>query len=36
MEGETLDISHLMRTKEGLQEYWIQLKNKDLQLECGK
>jgi hypothetical protein len=36
MEGETLDISYLLSTKEGLQEYWIQWKNKDLQRECGK
>lgn len=32
--GEKLDISPLKRTKEGLQEYWIQWKNKDLQHFC--
>ena len=36
MKSETLDISYLLLTKEGLQEYWIQWKNKDLQSECGK
>lgn len=36
IKGEALDISPLMRTKEGLQEYWIQWKNKDLQADCGK
>lgn len=35
MKNDTLYISPLMRTKEGLQEYWIQWKNKDLQAECG-
>ncbi|MBM3455620.1 MAG: hypothetical protein FJX80_10785 [Bacteroidetes bacterium] len=36
MKSEAFDISHLLRTKEGLQEYWIQWKNKDLQSECEK
>ena len=36
MKNEVFDISHLLRTKEGLQEYWIQWKNKDLQSECEK
>jgi hypothetical protein len=36
MNNEVLDISHLLRTKEGLQEYWIQWKNKALQSECEK
>jgi hypothetical protein len=30
-----LDISGLKKTKEGLQEYWIQWKHKDYQSECG-
>lgn len=34
MEGESLDISDLKTTPEGLQEYWIQWKNKDVQAEC--
>tara|TARA_R110002020_G_scaffold54229_17_gene151415 strand:- start:553 stop:1119 length:567 start_codon:yes stop_codon:yes gene_type:complete len=34
LEGEHLDISELMTTPEGLQEYWIQWKNKDIQLDC--
>ena len=34
IKNDTLDISDLMKTKEGLQEYWIQWKNKDLQSEC--
>jgi hypothetical protein len=25
----------LLRTKEGLQEYWIQWKNKEIQSDCG-
>lgn len=35
LEGEKLDISKLKTTPEGLQEYWIQWKNKGLQAECG-
>ena len=34
--GEQLDISNLMKTPEGLQEYWIQWKNKNTQAECIK
>ena len=34
MKGQALDISELKRTPEGLQEYWIQWKNKDTQAEC--
>lgn len=34
MDGENLAISELKQTPEGLQEYWIQWKNKDLQAEC--
>lgn len=33
-QGESLDISELKTTPEGLQEYWIQWKNKDLQKDC--
>ena len=33
--GEELVISPLM-TQEGLQEYWIQWKNKDVQANCAK
>ncbi|MEO9531107.1 MAG: hypothetical protein ABJG68_06335 [Crocinitomicaceae bacterium] len=32
--GETLDISELKTTEEGLQEYWIQWKNKTVQAKC--
>jgi hypothetical protein len=32
--GETLDISDLKTTAEGLEEYWIQWKNKSTQAEC--
>ncbi len=31
---ETLDISALKTTNEGLQEYWIQWKNKEVQASC--
>ncbi|MFM7730365.1 MAG: hypothetical protein ACKO6L_04955 [Flavobacteriales bacterium] len=31
---DTLDISELKQTKEGLQEYWIQWRNKELQSDC--
>lgn len=34
LRGHHLDISDLKYTKEGLQEYWIQWKNKIVQLEC--
>ena len=34
MNGQKLDISDLKITKEGLQEYWIQWKNKITQAEC--
>ncbi|MCB0439581.1 MAG: hypothetical protein KDD20_12650 [Mangrovimonas sp.] len=34
MPGHDLDISDLKVTPEGLQEYWIQWKNKDVQREC--
>ncbi len=35
LEGEELYISELKMTNEGLQEYWIQWKNKDLQTVCA-
>lgn len=34
IKGHLLDISDLKTTKEGLQEYWIQWKNKVIQSEC--
>lgn len=34
--GETLDISELKKTPEGLQEYWIQWKNKVEQADCQR
>ena len=34
MDGENLVISRLKTTPEGLQEYWIQWKNKKIQAEC--
>ncbi len=34
--GEELAISPLMTTREGLQEYWIQWKNKEVQRNCSK
>ncbi len=34
MEGHQLNISDLKTTPEGLQEYWIQWKNKNTQSEC--
>ncbi|MBC2846089.1 hypothetical protein [Winogradskyella flava] len=34
MKGHKLDISDLKTTKQGLQEYWIQWKNKVTQAEC--
>ena len=36
LKGENLDISELKTTTEGLQEYWIQWKNKEIQLDCLK
>jgi hypothetical protein len=35
MKGESLDISNLKTTPEGLQEYWIQWKNKKVQADCA-
>ena len=34
MDGHKLNISALKTTKEGLQEYWIQWKNKNVQKDC--
>ena len=34
MEGEALNISKLKTTPEGLQEYWMQWKNKKTQSDC--
>ena len=34
MDGQALDISELKTTPEGLQEYWIQWKNKIKQSSC--
>jgi len=34
MKGHELDISDLKKTPEGLEEYWIQWKNKDTQADC--
>ncbi len=34
LKGENLDISDLKTTPEGLQEYWIQWKNKEVQSKC--
>ncbi len=34
MKGHNLDISKLKKTPEGLQEYWIQWKNKNIQSDC--
>lgn len=36
MKGESLNISPLKRTPEGLQEHWIQWKNKHVQGECDR
>lgn len=36
LKGGKLDISELKTTPEGLQEYWIQWKNKEVQSECVK
>lgn len=35
IKGEKLDISQLKKTPEGLQEYWIQWKNKYKQQDCA-
>ena len=35
MVGDDLDISDLKKTKEGLQEYWLQWKHIDYQNECA-
>ena len=35
MKGDRLDISKLKQTTEGLQEYWIQWRNKEVQAECA-
>lgn len=34
LENHELDISELKTTTEGLQEYWIQWKNKKIQFDC--
>ena len=34
--GDSLDISPLKTTSEGLQEFWIQWRNKDVQADCIK
>jgi hypothetical protein len=34
MEGHKLNVSDLKTTSEGLQEYWIQWKNKTIQFSC--
>lgn len=34
LKGDSLDISPLFVTKEGLQEYWIQWRNKEVQKAC--
>ena len=34
MPGKALDISPLLKTPEGLEEYWIQWQNKVVQAEC--
>lgn len=34
LNGHELDISELKTTPEGLQEYWIQWKNKEIQSDC--
>lgn len=35
MKGDKLNISNLKRTKEGLEEYWIQWRNKEKQRDCA-
>jgi hypothetical protein len=34
LRGHVLNISHLIKTPEGLQEYWIQWRNKKIQSDC--
>lgn len=34
MKGDSLNVSKLHKTKEGLEEYWIQWRNKEVQKEC--
>jgi len=34
LNGDSLNISNLKKTKEGLEEYWIQWRNKTKQSEC--
>lgn len=34
LRGDTLNVSSLKKTEEGLQEYWIQWRNKDKQKAC--
>lgn len=34
--GDSLEMSDLKTTPEGLQEYWIQWRNSDLQAGCGQ
>lgn len=34
LKGSSLDISDLKTTPEGLQEYWIQWKNSEVQVDC--
>lgn len=36
LRGEKLNISPLKKTPEGLEEYWIQWKNKEVQADCTK
>ena len=36
LDKDSLNISELKQTPEGLQEYWIQWKNEDLQAECNE
>ena len=34
LKNDSLNMSGLLKTKEGLQEYWIQWRNKEIQSEC--
>ncbi len=36
LDGDSLNVSQLATTPEGLQEYWIQWKNKVVQAHCAK
>ncbi len=36
MNAEKLEISNLKITPEGLQEYWVQWRNEDVQSDCGE